>query len=91
MELIDDINKAYDENSEDLKPHNDQLAGKIREEKLINKILTPDMQNTFNEINHALLTSDLKYWRNGERVPSKCASHIVMRGAPDRLGERPTL
>ena len=53
--------------------------------------LTPDMQNTFNEINHALLTSDLKYWRNGERVPSKCASHIVMRGAPDRLGEKPTL
>ena len=49
MELIDDINKAYDENSENLKPHNDQLAGKIQEEKLINKILTPDMQNTFLE------------------------------------------
>ena len=47
MELIDDINKAYDENSKNLKPYNDQLAGKIREEKLINKILTPDMQNTF--------------------------------------------
>ena len=39
MELIDDINKAYDENSEDLKPHNDQLAGKIQEEKKINEIL----------------------------------------------------
>ena len=47
MELIDDINKAYDENSEDLKPHNDQLAGKIQEEKKINEILTPSMNNTF--------------------------------------------
>jgi len=49
MELIDDINKAYDENSEDLKSHNDQLAGKIQEEKKINKILTSDMQDTFLE------------------------------------------
>ena len=47
MELVDDINKAYDENLKNLKPHNDQLAGKIREEKKINKILTTDMQNTF--------------------------------------------
>ena len=47
MELIDDINKAYDENSENLKSHNDKLAGKIQEEKKINKILTSDMQNTF--------------------------------------------
>ena len=49
MEFVDDINKAYDENSEDLKPHNDQLAGKIQEEKKINKILTSDMQDTFLE------------------------------------------
>ena len=49
MELIDDINKAYDENLKELKPHNDYLAGKIREEKRINKILTPDMKNTFLE------------------------------------------
>ena len=49
MEFVDDINKAYDENSEDLKSHNDQLAGKIQEEKKINKILTPDMQDTFLE------------------------------------------
>ena len=41
MEFVDDINKAYDENSENLKPHNDQLAGKIREEKKINKIDDP--------------------------------------------------
>ena len=49
MEFVDDINKAYDENSEDLKSHNDQLAGKIQEEKKINKILTSDMQDTFLE------------------------------------------
>ena len=47
MEFVDDINKAYDENSEDLKPHNDKLAGKIQEEKKINEILTPSMNNTF--------------------------------------------
>ena len=33
MEFIDSINKAYDENSKNLKPHNDFLAGKIREDK----------------------------------------------------------
>ena len=47
MEFVDDINKAYDENSEDLKSHNDKLAGKIQEEKKINEILTPSMNNTF--------------------------------------------
>jgi len=47
MELIDDINKAYDENSKNLKSWNDNLAGKIREEKDVNKMLTPDMQKAF--------------------------------------------
>jgi len=47
MEFIDSINKAYDENSKNLKPHNDQLAGKIKEENAVDEILTPDMQNTF--------------------------------------------
>jgi len=47
MELVDDINKAYDENSEDLKPHNDKLAGKIAEEKVVDEILTPDIQKEF--------------------------------------------
>jgi len=46
-EFVDDINKAYDENLKDLKSYNDQLAGKIVEEKLINKILTDEMKNTF--------------------------------------------
>ena len=47
IELVDDINTAYDENSKNLKPHNDKLAGKIAEEKLINDILTDEMKDTF--------------------------------------------
>ena len=47
MEFVDDINKAYDENSKNLKPYNDQLPGKIAEEKMINEILTPSMKDMF--------------------------------------------
>ena len=47
MEFVDDINKAYDDNSKNLTPHNDKLAGKIQEEKKINEILTPSMNKTF--------------------------------------------
>ena len=47
MKLIDDINKAYDENSKNLTPHNDKLAGKIQEEKMVNEILTPEMKDAF--------------------------------------------
>ena len=47
INLIDSINKAYDDNSKNLTAHNDKLAGKIQEEKKINEILTPLMNNTF--------------------------------------------
>jgi hypothetical protein len=47
MEFVDDINKAYDENSKNLKPYNDKLAGKIAEEKKVNEILTPSNKDTF--------------------------------------------
>ena len=47
MELIDDINKAYDENLKNLKPHNDQLAGKIAEENQVSEILTDEMKDDF--------------------------------------------
>jgi|TARA_R110002073_G_scaffold202938_1_gene362520 hypothetical protein len=47
MEFIDSINKAYDENSENLKPYNDYLAGKIADEKLVDEILTDEMQESF--------------------------------------------
>ena len=49
MELIDNINKSYDENSKNLKPHNDQLAGKIAEEKRVDEILTDEMKSFFRE------------------------------------------
>ena len=47
MELIDDINKVYDENSKNLQPHNDQLAGKIAEENQVSEILTDEMKDDF--------------------------------------------
>ena len=47
MNLIDDINKAYDEKSKELKPHNDELAGKIADEKRVNTILTEEMKKLF--------------------------------------------
>jgi hypothetical protein len=31
MELIDEINKAYDDNAKNLEAHNKHLAGKIKE------------------------------------------------------------
>ena len=47
MEFIDSVNKAYDENSKELKPHNDYLAGKIADEKLVDEILTDEMKEGF--------------------------------------------
>ena len=48
IEFVDAINKAYDENSKNLKPHNDQLAGKITEENAVDDILTDEMKNVFS-------------------------------------------
>ena len=47
MELIDDINNAYDEKLKELKAHNESLAGKIKEEKLVNELMTDHMKGTF--------------------------------------------
>ena len=47
MKLIDDINKAYDEKLKELQAHNEHLAGKIKEEKKVNEILTLSMKDTF--------------------------------------------
>ena len=65
MEFIDSINKAYDENSKNLKPHNDKLAGKIAEERAVDEILTDEMKNFFKDsfqqyINHILNPHDWK-------------------------------
>ena len=45
--LIDNINKAYDSHKENMPAHNDELAGKIEEEKLVNDILTEEMKGIF--------------------------------------------
>ena len=63
MEVIDDINKAYDENSKELKPHNDQLAGKIADEKLVDDILTDEMKGLFLWcFQKYLKITDNEYW-----------------------------
>ena len=36
LTTIDAINKSYDENLRNLRPHNKQLAGKIKEENQLN-------------------------------------------------------
>jgi len=56
IEFIDSINKAYDENSKELESWNDQLAGKIKEEKLVDEILTVGMRNTFLSLFEHYLT-----------------------------------
>ena len=47
MKLIDDINKLYDKNLKKLKPHNEQLAGKIAEENKVDEILSVEMKKFF--------------------------------------------
>ena len=47
MKLIDDINKSYDEKLKELQAHNEHLAGKIKEEKKVNEILTLSNKDTF--------------------------------------------
>ena len=47
IQLINNINKAYDENLKNLKPHNNQLAGKIAEENKVDEILNDDIKTIF--------------------------------------------
>ena len=47
IDLINDINKLYDDNREQLNPWNEHLAGKIKEENRINDILTDSMKHAF--------------------------------------------
>ena len=49
MEFVDEINEAYDKNSKICEPHNDYLAGKIREENLVDEILTDELKDDFLE------------------------------------------
>ena len=47
IEVINDINRVYDENLKNLTPHNEELAGKIAEENKVDEILTDDMKKIF--------------------------------------------
>ena len=46
IEFIDSINKVYDENSKELKPHNDYLAGKIAEENEVDEIFDSSLDSS---------------------------------------------
>ena len=47
MNLIDDINRAYDERGKNMPDWNTELAGKIKEEKLVDEIFTDEMKESF--------------------------------------------
>ena len=47
MEIIDNINIAYDKAVDELPLHNESLAGKIAEEKLVDSIMTDYMKGAF--------------------------------------------
>ena len=55
-DFVDSINQAYDNKSNELKPHNDQLAGKIADEKAIDEILTDEMKDSFKSLFQHYLT-----------------------------------
>ena len=55
-DFVDSINRAYDNKSNELKPHNDQLAGKIADEKAIDEILTDEMKDSFQSLFQHYLT-----------------------------------
>ena len=44
MQIIDEINTSYDEGKDQLRPLNKQLAGKIKEENLVNDILSESIK-----------------------------------------------
>ena len=47
--MIDDINKIYDEKVSEMKPLNDGLAGKIKDEHKISDHLTDDLKGIFKQ------------------------------------------
>ena len=55
-DFVDSINQAYDNKSKELKPHNNQLAGKIADEKAIDEILTDEMKDSFQSLFQHYLT-----------------------------------
>jgi len=47
VKMIDDINNAYDEKLKELTAHNKELVGQIKEEKLVNELMTDKMKEIF--------------------------------------------
>ena len=55
--MIDDINKIYDEKVSEMKPLNDGLAGKIKDEHKISDHLTDDLKGIFKQAFKFYMTS----------------------------------
>ena len=47
LDFVEEINQIYDKNLKSLKPHNDQLAGKIAEENALDEFLDDDIKKMF--------------------------------------------
>ena len=47
MDFIDDINEVYDKHNEQMPAQNQELAGKIADEKKVNTIITEEMKKVF--------------------------------------------
>ena len=62
MELIDEINKAYDDNAKNLESHNKHLAGKIEEENLVTSILSEETKKFFIQCFAQYLKNIQKPW-----------------------------
>ena len=57
MGMIDDINKIYDEKVSEMKPLNDGLAGKIKNEHKISDHLTDELKGIFKQAFEFYMTS----------------------------------
>ena len=63
MSLVNDINRAYDKSGKNMPDWNDELAGKIKEEKLVNDILTLEIKSTFLKCFQKYLeTINMQFW-----------------------------
>ena len=85
MKFIDKINKLYDENSKNLPPMNNELAGKIAEEKSTNEIMTADLMDVFDQCFNTYLkitdnigwaTTLSKVWINEMRAGEYNPTHF---------------
>ena len=50
LKFVDEINKLYDDNLQDLEPWNNQLVGRIKEEKRIDNFFDTDIKSVFESM-----------------------------------------